>query len=149
MCLDIFRRPKDAVRRKRPEKWRTYSWFLLRDNAPAHRSGLVRDFLAKNNVSTPQHPPYSADSYLFCRLTSALKGRCFCDATDISGVPRGVWGVQTPPPNSEGLPPKSCQTQPHLWKLLKIAEFRKPTPQDVRKKGSKILKLPRFAIVLH
>jgi len=26
--------------------------------------------------------------------------------------------------------------------LLKIAEFRKPTPQDVRKKGSKILKLP-------
>ena len=25
---------------------------------------------------------------------------------------------------------------------LKIAEFRMPTPQDVRKKGSKILKLP-------
>ena len=32
---------------------------------------------------------------------------------------------------------------------LKIAEFRTPTPQDVRKKGSKILKLPRFANVLH
>jgi hypothetical protein len=32
---------------------------------------------------------------------------------------------------------------------LKIAEFRTPTPQDVRKKGSKILKLPRFVIVLH
>jgi len=29
-----------------------------------------------------------------------------------------------------------------LWKLLKIAEFRTPTPQDVRKKGSQILKLP-------
>ena len=27
---------------------------------------------------------------------------------------------------------------------LKIAEFRTPTPQDVRKKGSKILKQPRF-----
>jgi len=26
--------------------------------------------------------------------------------------------------------------------MLKIAEFRKQTPQDVRKKGSKILKLP-------
>jgi len=26
--------------------------------------------------------------------------------------------------------------------MLKIAEFRKPTPQDVREKGSKILKLP-------
>jgi len=29
-----------------------------------------------------------------------------------------------------------------LWKLLKIAEFRTPTPQDIRKKCSKILKLP-------
>jgi len=29
-----------------------------------------------------------------------------------------------------------------LWKLLKSAEFRKPTPQDVREKGSKFLKLP-------
>ena len=28
-----------------------------------------------------------------------------------------------------------------LWKLLKIAEFRTPTHQDVRKKGSKTLKL--------
>ena len=26
--------------------------------------------------------------------------------------------------------------------MLKIAEFRTPTPQDVRNKGSKILKLP-------
>ena len=34
--------------------------------------------------------------------------------------------------------PKSTR----LWKLLKIAEFRTPTPQDVRKKSSKILKLP-------
>ena len=32
---------------------------------------------------------------------------------------------------------------------LKIAEFRTPTPQDVKKKGSKILKLPTFTIVLH
>ena len=30
-----------------------------------------------------------------------------------------------------------------------MTEFRTPTPQDDRKKGSKILKLPRFAIVLH
>jgi len=29
-----------------------------------------------------------------------------------------------------------------LWKLLKIAEFRTPTLQDVREKGSKILKPP-------
>ena len=30
-----------------------------------------------------------------------------------------------------------------------MAEFRTPTPQDVQKKGSEILKLPRFTIVLH
>jgi len=54
----------------------------------------------------------------------------------------GVWGVQTPPPrNSEG-PPKSCQTQPdceNCWKMLNLGRQH---PQDVRKKGSKILKLP-------
>ena len=52
-------------------------------------------------------------------------------------------GCSTTPPNprhSEG-PPKSCQNQPDCDKLLKIAEFRTPTPQDVRKKSSKILKL--------
>jgi len=41
---------------------------------------------------------------------------------------RGGLGCSNPPPqNSEG-PPKLCQTQPDLWKLLKIAEFRTPTP---------------------
>ena len=61
----------------------------------------------------------------------------------------GVGLFKPPPPrNSEG-PPKSYQTQLDLWKLLKIAEFRTPTPQDVQKKGSKILKLPRFATVLN
>ena len=66
-----------------------------------------------------------------------------------SGVPRrGGLGCSNPPPrNSEG-PPKSCQTQPDC-ENLKTAEFRTPTPQDVRKKDSKILKPPRFAIVLH
>ena len=56
MYIDILRRLRDAVRRKRPEKWRTDSWFLLHDNAPAHRSVLVKDFLAKNSVTTSQHP---------------------------------------------------------------------------------------------
>ena len=66
-----------------------------------------------------------------------------------NGVRRGGLGCSNPPPrNSEG-PQKLCQIQADLWKLLKIAEFRMPTPQDVQKKGSKIPKLPRFAIVLH
>ena len=56
-------------------------------------------------------------------------------------------GGQTPPPKFRR-PSKIVPDSTHLWKLLKIAEFRMPTPQDVRKKGSKILKLPRFTIVL-
>ena len=64
----------------------------------------------------------------------------------------GGLGVQTHPPPHEI--PKALQknvpNSTRLWKLLqKIAEFRTPTHQDVPKKGSRILKLPRFAIVLH
>jgi hypothetical protein len=49
---------------------------------------LLKDFLAKNNVTTLEHPPHSpylfpADLFLFPRLKSALKGRRFCDVTDI------------------------------------------------------------------
>jgi histone-lysine N-methyltransferase SETMAR len=62
--------------------------FFLHENAPAHRSLLVEDFYAKNNVTTLEHPPYSpdldpVDFYLFRRLKSALKRQRFCDATDI------------------------------------------------------------------
>jgi hypothetical protein len=49
---------RDTVRRKRFEKLRTISWFLLYDNAPVHRSVLVKDFPAKNSVTTLEHPLY-------------------------------------------------------------------------------------------
>ena len=53
-----------------------------------------------------------------------------------------VWGVEPPPLPKSRRPSKIVPNSIRLWKLLKIAEFRTPTPQDVRKKGSKILKLP-------
>ena len=53
----------------------------------------------------------------------------------------GSCGVQTPSPKF-WRPSKIVPNSTQLWKLLKIAEFRMPTPHDVRKKGSKILKLP-------
>ena len=89
MFSDILRRLRDAVRLKRPEKWRTVSMFLLHDNAPANRPVLTKVFfLSKNNAPTLQHSPYSpglaeVDFYLFPRLKSALKGRCFRGVTDI------------------------------------------------------------------
>jgi transposase len=88
MYIEIHRRILDAVRRKSPEKWRINCWFFLHDNAPAHRSLLVKDFLANNKATRLERPPYSpdlaaVDFYLFPRLKSALKGRRSYYATDI------------------------------------------------------------------
>ena len=74
-------------------------------------------------------PPIRTKAHIF---TSA-QGRRQCRT-------EGGLGVH-PPRNSEG-PSKWSQTQPDCEKLLKIAEFRMPTPQVVPKKSSKILKLP-------
>jgi transposase len=60
MYTDILHPHTEAVRRKRSEKLRTNNWFLLH-NAPAHRSVLVKDFLATNNATALEHSPYSPD----------------------------------------------------------------------------------------
>lgn len=59
MYKDIRCRLKDAIRRKCPEKWRVNNWFLLLNNAPAHRSVSVMDFVAKYNVTTLEYSPYT------------------------------------------------------------------------------------------
>ena len=74
MYIVIFRRLRDAVRRKRTGKWRANSLFLLYD-----RSVLFRGLLAKKIVTALEHPPYSpdlakADFYLFPLRKSTLKG---------------------------------------------------------------------------
>jgi hypothetical protein len=58
------------------------------DNAPAHRSVLVTDYLAKNNLTILEDIACSPDltpvvCYLFLRLQSALKSGRFCDVPDI------------------------------------------------------------------
>jgi hypothetical protein len=44
-----------------PKKMEKQQLFLLHDNAPAHRSILVKDFLAKNSVTTLDHLPNNPD----------------------------------------------------------------------------------------
>jgi hypothetical protein len=88
MHIDIICRLWDAVRRKYPEKWRYNSSLSPSCSAPARRSVLVRDFLAKNNVTTLEHPTYSPDLaaanfYLFPRVKTEWKRWRSCDATDI------------------------------------------------------------------
>jgi transposase len=55
---------------------------LHHDNAPAHSSFLVRNFLAKNGMTVVPQPPYCpdlapADFFVFPKLKSVLKGCCF------------------------------------------------------------------------
>jgi hypothetical protein len=71
-----------TVRWKRPQFWMNQTWVLHHDNAPAHSSFLVRNFLAKNETTVVPQPPYSpdlapADFFLFPKLKSTLKGRHF------------------------------------------------------------------------
>jgi len=88
MHIDILRRLWKLVRTKRPEKWITNSWFLLHDNAPPHRSALVKDFLIKSNVTTSI--PHTLQTwlqlifYLFALLKWVLKIRRFWETTDIN-----------------------------------------------------------------
>jgi len=42
-----LRRLRENVRRKRPEMWKKRNWLLHHDNAPAHTSLVVREFLTK------------------------------------------------------------------------------------------------------
>jgi len=56
MYIDILRRLRNADRREC-----ITNSFLLHDSAPAHRQAFVKDVLAKKNMTTLPHPPYSPD----------------------------------------------------------------------------------------
>ena len=80
--LTVLKRLREAICRKRPQLWTNQSWVLHHNNAPAHSSFLVRNFLAKNETTVVPQPPYSpdlapADFFLFPKLKSTLKGRRF------------------------------------------------------------------------
>ena len=44
--LEVMRRLRKVIRQKRTELWKNQSWKLCRDNAPAHTSILVHEFLS-------------------------------------------------------------------------------------------------------
>ncbi|UYV78131.1 hypothetical protein LAZ67_16000211, partial [Cordylochernes scorpioides] len=55
--LQVMRNLREAIRQKHPDLWKNKNWLLHHDNAPAHTSLLVRDFLAKNNTLMMPQPP--------------------------------------------------------------------------------------------
>ncbi|GFT98517.1 mariner Mos1 transposase [Trichonephila clavipes] len=76
------RRLRQSIRHKRPQFWQSDDWYLLHDNAPGHRSQLVKEFLAKICTNVLPHPPYSLDIAprdicLFLSMKKHLQGRRF------------------------------------------------------------------------
>jgi len=55
--LEVFKRLRDAVQRKRPKLWRSDEWLLYHDNAPTHTALSVRQFLTKNGMTAASHSP--------------------------------------------------------------------------------------------
>jgi len=67
------------------------SWLLHQDNAPAHSSLSIREFLAKNNIAMLEQPPYSSDLDPVTFFSSpnsreVLKGTHFKNSTTIKRV---------------------------------------------------------------
>ncbi|UYV71490.1 hypothetical protein LAZ67_8003487 [Cordylochernes scorpioides] len=86
--LQVMRNLREAIRQKRPDLWKNKNWLLHHDNAPAHTSLLVRDFLAKINTLMMPQPPYSpdlapCDFFLFPKLKWPMKGRRYATLDEI------------------------------------------------------------------
>ena len=75
---------REAMRQKGPDLWKNKNWLFHHDNAPAHTSLLVREFLPKNNTLVMPQPPYSPDDFfLFPKLRRPMKGRRYAAIVEI------------------------------------------------------------------
>ncbi|UYV74212.1 CLCN3 [Cordylochernes scorpioides] len=83
--LGVLRRLREAIRQKQPELWRSKSWILHHDNAPAHTALKISKFLQDHSTSVFPQPPYSpdlapCDFFLFGKLKKSgrVSGRVSC-----------------------------------------------------------------------
>jgi len=86
--LEVLRRLRENVRRKRPELWRSGDWLLHHDNAPAHTALSVTQYLASLGWTVIPHPPYSpdlapCDFSLFLTMKETLKGKRFATVEEV------------------------------------------------------------------
>ena len=86
--LEVLKRLREKVRKKRPEIFASNSWILHHDKAPAHTALSLREFLATKQITVLKHPAYSpyltpSDFFLFPKIKKILKGRHFDDIDDI------------------------------------------------------------------
>jgi len=69
--VEVLKRLRENMRRKRPDQWRNNTWLLHHDNAPAHASLLTRRFLTDNNdcgaTSSPLAQPCTQRLFLISK----------------------------------------------------------------------------------
>ena len=55
--LNVLKHLRAAVRRKKPEAWTNNNWMQHHENAPAHTSLLIHEFLMNHEMTVvPSHP---------------------------------------------------------------------------------------------
>ena len=97
----ILRRLRENVRCKWPEMSKNGEWLLHHDNAPAHTSHVVREFLTNNNMTTVPHLAYSpdlapCDFYVFPKMKLRVKGQHFVSIEEIQAQSQQVLNTLTP-----------------------------------------------------
>lgn len=86
--IEVLTRLRERVRKKRPDLWKSNTWMLHQDNAPAHTALSVKKFLADKRIPVLEHPPYSpdlapCDFFLFPKVKCALKGTHFRSVDEV------------------------------------------------------------------
>ena len=80
--VEVLREFRKRFRWKRPALFKSGQWHFQLDNAPAHNSSLITDYLSKMGINTVPQPPYSPDLApcnfcLFPKLKEKLRGCCY------------------------------------------------------------------------
>eukprot|EP00106_Octopus_bimaculoides_P010087 XP_014777529.1 PREDICTED: uncharacterized protein LOC106874342 [Octopus bimaculoides] len=83
---EVFRRLRDAIRRKRPKLPTSSEWQLHHDNTPANSAQLVRQCLARHSIPQVHHIPQISPIATFSTCQNSnphLTGRRFQDIEEI------------------------------------------------------------------
>jgi len=80
--IEVLRRLRDALRRKRQQLWASGDWHLHHDNAPAHSSALVQTFW--KNIASPRSVSPLQPRFDSLRLLAFLKSEIAIEREEIS-----------------------------------------------------------------
>jgi transposase len=129
--LQVLKRLRLAVSRKKPQKGAAGAWALHHNNAPAYTAHSIQVFLATNGIPFVQQPPYCPDMaqhdfWLFRQLKRVMKGERFEDTEAIKKNPTIT--LNTIPKDCLKNVSSSCRTAgnsvlAHKESILKIIKY--------------------------